>query len=148
MRKRGASFKYKSRAPVVFGVARSDSIDLQAQPHAALDRCLGGLGDSQDIATLATRVNWAQALSGFHEPDHSFESLDAAVDSVASMIKRLNQTGKVGLSGDERRAIGNALNVADFLQGISTRRQLRDALLSVERSLHGIKPGQVAELKR
>lgn len=133
MRKKGARIKFKAKTSIVFAVSRSDSTELQTYPHAALDRCLLGIADGDDIATLVTRINWAQALAMVTGKEKD-PLLDAAVGALVSVIARFERTGQAGVSGDEKRTIGDALNLADQMQVTSTRRELRDALIVAMRS--------------
>lgn len=50
-----------------------------------------------------------------------------ALSAICEVGKRYKRTGKLGCTGDEFRAIGDGLNLADDPQEATTRREQREA---------------------
>ncbi|WP_454711124.1 hypothetical protein [Cupriavidus nantongensis] len=119
--------------PVMFRFSRNAEVDLQLVPHVELSKILDGTATEAAWHTLAFRINVGQAVASlfFKEHQELRDAMDAAVEAVAHVGKRFQQRGRLGMTGDEFRAIGHALNLTDEMQRACTRRQLLAATLQV-----------------
>ena len=117
--------------PIIFRQSKSADRTLKTMPHLALSAMRSGKGTFDDWETLATRINIGVVLAARHFKDAS-EAMQGAVEAIQSAHKRFTEAKRWGLSGDEFRAIGEALNLADEMQEQCTRRELRDAMLFVQ----------------
>lgn len=119
--------------PVMFRFSQNAELDLQLVPHVELSKILDGTATEEAWHTLAFRINVGQAVACLYFTDNQplREALDAAVVAVAEVGKRYRARGRLGVTGDEFRAIGQGLNLTDDLQRACTRRQLLAATLQV-----------------
>ncbi|WP_254601910.1 hypothetical protein [Cupriavidus taiwanensis] len=119
--------------PVMFRFSRNAEVDLQLIPHVELSKILDGTATESAWHTLAFRINVGQAVASlfFKEHQELRDAMDTAVEAVAHVGKRFQQRGRLGVTGDEFRAIGDALNLTDEMQRACTRRQLLAATLQV-----------------
>lgn len=119
--------------PVVFRFSSEAETKLQLTPHAHLDKMRDGTGDRLAWQTLKYRINVGSLLAAQHYGEHQdvHEAMAQAVEAVTAIGKRFVRTNRFGCSGDEFRAIGRGLDLADELQKATTRRQQRTASLQV-----------------
>ncbi|NSX15591.1 hypothetical protein HTY52_16015 [Cupriavidus taiwanensis] len=117
----------------MFRFSRNAEVDLQLIPHVELSKILDGTATESAWHTLAFRINVGQAVASlfFKEHQELRDAMDTAVEAVAHVGKRFQQRGRLGVTGDEFRAIGDALNLTDEMQRACTRRQLLAATLQV-----------------
>ena len=114
--------------PVVFRHDAEGERNLSLYPHLELMKLKNGVADEAAIHTLAARLNIAYVLAGnTNQSEEAVEVFVKALDAVRSMDARFGKVGKVGATGDELMALGEALNLADELQAGRTRREIRDA---------------------
>lgn len=119
--------------PVMFRFSRNAEIDLQLIPHVELDKILDGTATEAAWHTLAFRINVGQVVATLYFADNQalLDAMDAAVLAVVAVGKRYRERGRLGVTGDEFRAIGDGLNLTDEMQRNCTRRQLLVATLQV-----------------
>lgn len=119
--------------PVMFRFSQNAEVDLQLVPHVELSKILDGTATEEAWHTLAFRINVGQAVACLYFTDNEplREAMDAAVVAVAEVGKRYRLRGRLGVTGDEFRAIGHGLNLTDEMQRACTRRQLLAATLQV-----------------
>ncbi|SCU94467.1 conserved exported hypothetical protein [Cupriavidus necator] len=137
--------------PVMFRFSSNAEVDLQLIPHVELSKILDGTATEAAWHTLAFRINVGQVVATlyFAENQELRDAMDAAVIAVADVGKRFHLRGRLGVTGDEFRAIGQALNLTDDMQRACTRRQLLAATLQAENraTAHGpVEAGQIVHL--
>ncbi|MFJ4288727.1 hypothetical protein ACIP1U_02900 [Cupriavidus sp. NPDC089707] len=119
--------------PVMYRFSSNAEVDLQLIPHIELSKILDGTATESAWHTLAFRINVGQVAATLYFPDNQAlcDAMDAAVVAVADVGKRFRERGRLGVTGDEFRAIGQGLNLTDDMQRTCTRRQLLVATLQV-----------------
>ena len=128
-RKPGRPARETGALPVIFRHSGGADIDLKLTPHAHLSKILAGEGDEECWHTIVFRLNCGNAIANksyAHQPEAQDE-MERALAAICEVGKRYKRTGKLGCSGDEFRAIGAGLNLADDLQASTTRREQREA---------------------
>ncbi len=112
-----------------------DTRMLKLVPHKCLDDLRAGRGTEHTWSTLACRINWASVLVcnlvtvEFSEDPKP--AMREALDALRSLDARYKEKGRYVATGDELRALGDALNLADDIQDVTTRRDHRDAFITV-----------------
>ena len=127
--------KYRPKQAVLpMTIRHSNSADLMLKmvPHEELEAMAKGEGTEVSINTLAFRLNWGYALAVevFDSEDATKITL-AGLDAIRGVIDRHKRTGKIGVSGAELTAMGDALKFADEMQSRATRREQLAAIDSV-----------------
>ncbi|MEG1971331.1 MAG: hypothetical protein RR101_14560 [Burkholderiaceae bacterium] len=109
--------------------------ELALGPQACLLKLKQGLGESYDIETIGTALNIAAASCDRFDGGcaEAKATITAGVHALHSVRLRERATGRHGVSGDELRALGTALELADKMRDLSTRRELRDCLERLRR---------------
>lgn len=122
--------------PVCFRFSNNAELDLQLVPHSELSKILDGTATEAAWHTLAFRINVGQVVAALYFADNRplCDAMAAGVVAIAGVGKRFRERGLLGVTGDEFRAIGQALNLTDDMQQACTRRQLLVATLQVERA--------------
>ncbi len=106
--------------------------NLKLVPHQCLAEIREGRGTEQSWNTLAARVNWAGVLACNVEFEQDLRPpIKEALDALRALDARYKDKGKYIATGDELRAIGEALSLADDIQDVTTRRDHRDAFVTV-----------------
>jgi hypothetical protein len=116
----------------LFRFGRDSEMWLQHQPHQALESLRTGSATADDYDALSLRILWAAQMV----KDHIIESepldiVTPALMALESIGQRYDRTGKLGMSGEEFRHLGNALGLADQLQGTLTRREMEQSFRTV-----------------
>ncbi|UBM11706.1 hypothetical protein [Cupriavidus metallidurans] len=126
----------EKRLPSCYRFSSNAEVDLQLVPHVELSKILDGTATEAAWHTLAFRINVGQAVATMYFAENLplRDAMDAAVIAIAEVGKRFRARGRLGVSGDEFRSIGQGLNLTDDMQRICTRRQLLVATLQVEAS--------------
>lgn len=119
------------QVPIMFALREEQKIDLRLPPQIVLDAFKRGQGDACGANTLAACVNLGAVLSRSQSREVQ-EVIEAGMDAVSSILKRGSE-GKWGLTGDELKAISEALNLTEEMQDASTRREVRDAIATFYR---------------
>jgi hypothetical protein len=117
------------RLPATIRYSQADEQHLQLVPHVSLEQRRTGDADEGAWHTLAVRVNWGVVLAARH--DHLAECrpvMAASIGALRSIWERHGRTGAWGFSGEEYRALGDALVLVDEMQLALPRRDLLDAL--------------------
>lgn len=128
-RKPGRPARETRALPVIYRHSGGSDTNLKLVPHAMLDKILRGEGDDECWHTIVFRLNCGNAIANksfAHQPEVQDE-MEKALAALCEVGKRYKRTGKVGCTGDEFKAIGAGLNLADELQEHTTRREQRDA---------------------
>lgn len=128
-RKPGRPARETGALPVIFRHSAGADTNLKLTPHEHLSKVLAGEGDEESWNTLVFRLNCGNAIANksfAHQPEAQ-EEMERALAAICEVGKRYKRTGKLGCTGDEFRAIGDGLNLADDLQENTTRREQRDA---------------------
>jgi len=113
--------------PMTFSLPKAAMTNLQLPPHTVLDAFRRGAGDEPGWHTLACAVNIGAVLART-QPNEAQAVMSAALDAIREVQRRGVESGRWGVSGDEFRAIGEALTLSNEIQDISTRREIRDAI--------------------
>ena len=128
-RKPGRPARETGALPSVFRHSGSADTDLKLIPHMHLSKILAGDGNEECWHTIVFRLNCGCAIANksfAHQPEAQDE-MEKALAAICEVGKRFKRTGKFGCTGDEFKAIGAGLNLADELQASTTRREQRDA---------------------
>lgn len=128
-RKPGRPARETKALPVIFRHSGGADVDLKLIPHAMLDKMLNGEGDEECWHTIVFRLNCGCAIANksfSHQPEAQDE-MERALAAICEVGNRWKRTGKFGCTGDEFKAIGAGLNLADELQASTTRREQRDS---------------------
>ncbi|REE92615.1 hypothetical protein [Cupriavidus plantarum] len=139
--------------PVMYRFSSNAEVDLQLIPHVELSKILDGTATEAAWHTLAFRINVGQVVATlyFAENHELRDAMHAAVIAVADVGKRFHQRGRLGVNGDEFRAIGQGLNLTDDMQRSCTRRQLLMATLQVQNKATAggsVAPGDILHLQQ
>ena len=88
--------------------------DLQITPH----QCLADFSTESDWHTLAKRLNWGYVASARF--DESRPGMEQALLTIAAV------KGRFEITQEERLALAHGLELCDIMQGMMTRREMRD----------------------
>lgn len=116
------------RVPVLLRFSESDGRKLKLVPHESLIAIREGRGQEIDWYQLECRLKWGVMLSRFPEYQGVQPDFDAALDALRSLKARAERLRRWVATGDELRAIGEALVVCDEMQDGTTRKELRSTL--------------------
>jgi hypothetical protein len=109
--------------------------NLKLVPHQCLAEIREGRGTEQSWNTLACRINWASVLvcnhTGIEFSTDPKPAMMEALDALRALDARWRDKGKYIATGPELKAIGEALSLADDIQDVTTRRDHRDAFVTV-----------------
>ncbi|WP_455275106.1 hypothetical protein [Ralstonia thomasii] len=132
-RKPGRPARETGALPSLFRFSRSAELHLQLVPHIELEKMRDGTATEQSWHTLAFRINVGQTLAHqqFADQAAALDAMAHGVWAIAEVGKRYKRTGRFGCTGDEFRAIGEALNLTDDMQKETTRREQRTATNAV-----------------
>lgn len=119
-----------SKIPICFAIPKSQMIDLELMPWACIAAFVAGEAVAANAYTLANVANMAALLALKHSPDAQ-SCAKAGQDAMTSVMER-GASGKWGFSGSEYQAIKDAVTLYDQMQGMATRRELRDVLLVLQ----------------
>lgn len=113
--------------PMVYGIDTESRVNLQLTPHVVLEAFRTGAGDESGWHTLTGMLNVGAVLSRKH-PEDVQAIMSRGLDAVVEVKERGLKTGAWGVSGDQFRALADALTLASDLQDTHTRREIRDAI--------------------
>ena len=91
----------------MFRHSTDGQIGLKLQPRMALQRLKEGEGTEQDLDTLAFRLNWGFVAQRDFYANQVEAMAQDGLDAVHGAKARLEQLGKIGLSGIEMTAIAH-----------------------------------------
>lgn len=108
---------------------------LKHMPHQALEALRNGTIDAAMHNMLVIRVLLGRQIVEDHlvDPGEARQIMAAGVAAVESVAARYDRLGRFGATGEELRQIGDALNLCDDLQDITTRREQEVSLAAVLR---------------
>ncbi len=106
---------------------------LKLFPHQALEALRNGTANADMHNALVLRTVWGQRMVDDHlvDPDEARAVMALGVAAVRRVADRFDRVGKFGATGEELGHIGDALNLCDDLQGITTRREQEASLKAV-----------------
>lgn len=120
--------------PVVFRFSAQAELDLQTIPHVELDAMMRGEGTEYSLGAVNFRINCGYVLAGETFENESLRAdMEAGIAASRAVIARWRESGKIGCTGEQFRAIGQALVACDAMQKASTRRELLHACEIVDR---------------
>lgn len=120
--KRGRPARETGALPSLFRFSRNAELSLQLIPHSELEKLRDGTATEESWHTLAFRINVGAMLAAMYF-QHVEPEMTSAVQAVADVGKRFVSIGRLGMTGDEFRAIGTGLNLTDDMQMATTKRQ-------------------------
>jgi len=97
----------------------------------AFQRLREGAGTTDDLGTLACRLNWASVAQRDFYQNQAVESSEGAISAIMAAKQRLQEIGKAGFSGPEMLAVGEGLNLAGHLCERLTRKESLQAFQTV-----------------
>jgi hypothetical protein len=103
---------------------------LQLIPHDSLANFKHGRQTEPDWHTLAARCNLGSTLARDHF-EEATQTMNAAIDALASSWERFKRLGRMGMTGAEYNAVAAALVLTDDMQKLCTRRELDSAMTTV-----------------
>lgn len=114
--------------PMVFRHSGESDTMLKMIPHTELDKLRDGTADEYTPNTLAFRLNFGYVLSNevFDNPE-ARAVMERGLAAIRAVKERHARLGRWGCSGEEFRALGEALNITDEMQSVSTRREQAEA---------------------
>ena len=123
----------QSVLPIVYRFNQKAELTLKLVPHEELDALVKGDASERSFHTLAARLNLGATCVRWYWPENkeANDLVNQSLDAITSVRDRAEKTGKWGVTGDEFRIIGEALNLADDTQEELTRKQIDKALTYV-----------------
>lgn len=125
--------------PIVFAVAPELKRRLDTGAHSSLDALRLGAGVADDAHTVMHAALLALELRRHMKPDQTTD--DVIADGLAAIRRvyaRHEKTGKWGFTGDEFASLKEVLTLSDAMQGLCSRREMRDAAAAVAIKTKGI----------
>lgn len=126
------TFTTQGTLPIIFRNDAEAERTLKVMPHLDLAEIREGRGAADAYWCVVNRLNWASTLASMVE--FSFDPgpvLNAGQDAMLALYQRSKVTGKYVFKGEELKAVGEALTLADDMGDATTRRQHRDALVKL-----------------
>jgi len=135
MRKRNHKYKPKPLIPILgFAYTKEHAIQLKMMPHTALEAIRTGAATEEDISAIIIRIDWGAILIKNHfDQKQAGRVMNDGLNAVISLQNRLKDLGRYIATGEELKAIGDALNAVDDMQDTTTRREQWLALNEVQR---------------
>lgn len=135
MRKRNHKYKPKPLIPILgFAYTKEHAIQLKMMPHTALEAVRKGEATEDDISAIIIRLDWGVILIKNHfDQAQAGRVMNDGLEAVISLQNRLKDIGRYIATGEELKAIGDALNAVDDMQDTTTRREQWLALNEVQR---------------
>lgn len=128
--KRFQTVTVRGALPIIFRNSHEDTRTLKLMPHTELAAIREGKGNEDSYWTIVDRLNWASTLASmvqFSEPPGP--TINAALDAMMALHARFKQHGRFVFAGDELKAVGDGLTLADDMHDATSRRQHRDAFV-------------------
>jgi len=116
--------------PLVFGLTQQMRTDLDLTPLGTLESFKEGTAGPEAAHTLAAAVDLAAVLAREYT-DEVQRIAYAALQAIRAIFWREEQTSRWGCSGDEYKAIREALLLSGDLQDKTTRRGVAKAIKQV-----------------
>lgn len=114
--------------PIAFRHNAEEETALQLAPHLSLSKFRQGIADEQDWHTLAARVNVGSIAANWHDQSEAIGAMNDGLHAIRSVSARHQRTQAWGITGDELKAIGEALNLTDEIQKGLTRREMASVI--------------------
>lgn len=147
--KRGRPARETGALPSLFRFSRNAELSLQLIPHSELEKLRDGTATEESWHTMAGRVNVGAVMAQLFFNQEAQDAMTVAVHALASIGKRYQSMGRMGMTGDEYVAICDGLNLTDEMQGQTTTKEHRRALLAVYAMATAggrVKVGQMIEI--
>ena len=132
MRKRNTRKIRHVGLPLVYGLTRQMRTDLDLTPLGTLEAFREGTAGDEAAHTLAAAVDLAAVLARDYTDEVQVVAY-AGLKAVEGIFQREKETGRWGCSGDEYKAVREALILSSDLQGSTTRRDVAKAINQVLR---------------
>lgn len=111
--------------PITIGLDSAGARALKLLPHTEFEKMRKGDGTKDAWNTVTARLNLSMVMATTHEWGQLLDvQAKAALEAMVSVRDRAERTGKYGLTGDEMKTVGFALNAADEMEDCLTRREL------------------------
>lgn len=135
MRKRNHKYRPKPLVPTLgFAYAPEHALQLKLMPHTALEAVRKGEATEEDISAIVIRLDWGMVLIKNHfDQAQAGRVMNNGLKAVISLQNRLSEINRYIATGEELKAIGDALNAIDDMQDATTRREQWLALNEVQR---------------
>lgn len=135
MRKRNHAYKPKPLIPTLgFAYTKEHALQLKLMPHTALEALRTGDANEDNINTIIIRLDWGVILIKNHfDQEQAGRVMNDGLNAVISLQNRFKDLGRYIATGEELKAIGDALNAVDDMQDTTTRREQWLALNEVQR---------------
>lgn len=135
MRKRNHKYKPKPLVPTLgFAYSQEHALQLKLMPNTALEALRTGDATEEDISAIVIRLDWGVILIKNHfDQEQAGRVMNDGLQAVISLQNRLKDLGRYIATGEELKAIGDALNAVDDMQDATTRREQWLALNEVQR---------------
>ena len=116
----------------LFRFGKDSEMWLQHQPHQALESMRTGSATPEDYDALSLRILWAAQMVRDHIIDpEPLDIVTPALMALDAIGTRYDRIGKIGMTGEEFGQLGDALNLADQLQGTLTRKEMEQSFRTV-----------------
>lgn len=115
--------------PIVFGLAKEKKTDLRLPYHLSLEALRSGHGCDDDAHTIVSALLIGRELSKLYQAEAQ-QTVLRGIEAITA-VKHRGDNGAWGVSGDQFRAISEALVLVDEMQDASTRREVRSAIQKV-----------------
>lgn len=121
--------KIQPAIPIVFGLAADKKTDLRLPYHLSLEALRNGCGTDDDAHTIVSSLLICRELAKLFQAEAQ-QTIHRSIEAITA-VKHRGDNGKWGVSGDQFRAISEALVLVDEMQDASTRREVREAIKTV-----------------
>lgn len=111
--------------PMTIGIDEAGKQAMKLIPHAEFEKMRMGIATEESWHTIAGRLNLGYIMATTHEWGLILDGkMKVALDSIVAVMERFKRSGKFGLSGEEMKSIGEALNYIDDMESCLTRKEL------------------------
>lgn len=116
--------------PITFAMSQEMRNDLELTPLGMLESFREGTGTEEGYETIVAAINLAAVLSRAQSREAQ-EVIEKGMEAVLAIMERFKSSRRWGVSGDDYRAIGEALTLGTEMTGISSRREVAVAIQTV-----------------
>jgi hypothetical protein len=121
---------YPGALPLKFGMTEAMKTDLRLPPHLVLEAFKTGNGNEEGAHTLAACLNVGAVLSRTQNSEAQ-AVMSLGLDAIQSVMNRGNELHKWVMTGNEIKHIGEAINLTDDMQDMTTRADMCQVLKTV-----------------
>ena len=112
----------------MFGMTDDQKLLMKIKPHAYFIMMRVGQGTYEGWNMIAVRLNTGQYAANKHFEPGPQEVVTEGLKALGEVHVRFLTQDRVGVSGDQMRAIGDALCMCDDLQDACKRREWLDVI--------------------